>query len=873
MNIQYRKNYLMTIPAIILIVIAAYFSYAKIENDTRAEIGRTLQTVLNGSHQSLRNWLHDQKALARTWADNEQLRRYAVELTRGSNYNQDLIRAPAQAALRKLLLPVLKQTGNRGYFLIDPDFINLASSRDYNLGFSNLLIVQEDFLDRTWAGQTLVSIPQSSDVPIRDFAGELVDRYSTMFVATPVKDDSGRVIAILAFRLDPDEGYSRILAAGRFGQSGETYAFDRTGRLLSESLFNRQLERIGLLPNTKHSSLLIHIRDPGVDLTAGGKPDRPWQQQPLTRMARSAAAGENGLDLDGYRDYRGVRVIGAWDWDKEYGFGIATEIDFVEAYRSLWNTRLVIAMFAVFSCMLLIGLAAISGKGQRKVAESGERLSLAIENISDGFALYDADDRLILFNRKFRRLYPGAYDLVVPGVRFEDLVRAGAKRGEFPAARGRIEQWLAERMELRREPAAVFEEQAIGGRWIRVAEKAVPGGGRVGIFADITDLVAAREEADLANRAKSQFLSSMSHELRTPLNAVLGFAQMLEFNPKEPLTADQKHCVDHIMNGGQHLLELINEVLDLAKIESGTVTLSVEDVATHELLEECLTLVDGIARKGGITVHMTGDDRDWPPIHADYTRTKQIILNLLSNAIKYNRTDGSVFVESEPGENGMLRIIVRDTGPGIPEKLRDGLFEPFNRLGAESSEIEGTGIGLTITKELVEIMDGRVGVESVIGEGSTFWIDLPLSENTDAVSGIVKQAASGTTDMAVDLSGRVLYVEDNPSNLKLMEMIFGRASGLKLTTAKSAEIGLELARAAKPDAILMDINLPGMDGYAALEELKKDPETSHIPVIAVTANATGRDLKKGKEAGFLEYLTKPVNVTELMAALHRALTG
>ncbi len=512
---------------------------------------------------------------------------------------------------------------------------------------------------------------------------------------------------------------------------------------------------------------------------------------------------------------------------------------------------------------------------RRKVAEeelrqSQELLSAAIENIADGFVMCDAENRVVLSNRKIALLYSNSRDAIFPGARFEDFIRAGAERGEYPDALEDADAWVARRLSKGREYNETFEQPLIGERWVRIAVTRLPDGGWVGIHVDITELKQAREQADAANKAKSEFLSSMSHELRTPMNAVLGFAQLLEYNPKEPLTESQRESVHHILTGGNHLLELINEVLELARIEAGKMALSIEDVAPGDAMVECHALIQPLAEDRGIVVSIGDEGVNLPLVRADYTRFKQILLNLMSNAVKYNREDGRVDVEGGATPDGMVRISVTDTGEGIPARNYKELFEPFSRLGAEAKDIEGTGIGLTVTKQLVEVMGGRIGFKSEVGKGSTFWVDLPSSPNaTEKAQGPLEPDAP--TAMEAPIAGTLLYVEDNPANMELMEMIVKDFRGLELISARSAEEGLELARSLAPNMVVMDINLPGMDGFEALRRLRDCDQTRNIPVIALSANAMAGDIEKGEVAGFSRYLTKPVRVDELVATIRENL--
>lgn len=371
--------------------------------------------------------------------------------------------------------------------------------------------------------------------------------------------------------------------------------------------------------------------------------------------------------------------------------------------------------------------------------------------------------------------------------------------------------------------------------------------------------------AEKANLAKSDFLSSMSHELRTPLSAILGFAQLIESgNP--PPTDTQKRSIDQILQAGWYLLELINEILDLALIESGKLSLSLEPMGLADVMLECAAMIEPQAHKRGIRV-------TFPPlgmryfVKADRTRVKQVLINLLSNAIKYNSVGGSVTVTCEERVPGRIRISVEDTGSGLAPEQIEQLFQPFNRLGQEANAEEGTGIGLVMTKRLVELMGGAIGLDSVVGQGCVFWVEMDLTNTRVQDVGEVSDEPTKTYRQTNAAQHLLLYVEDNPANLMLVEDLIARRPDIKLITARDGLEGVALARSALPDMILMDINLPGISGITALLILAKDPSTKHIPIVALSANAMPRDIAKGLEAGFFRYLTKPIKVNEFMDTL------
>jgi CheY-like chemotaxis protein len=367
----------------------------------------------------------------------------------------------------------------------------------------------------------------------------------------------------------------------------------------------------------------------------------------------------------------------------------------------------------------------------------------------------------------------------------------------------------------------------------------------------------------------------MSHELRTPLNAVLGFAELLEMDAmsadQNTLTSEQKEIVERIIKGGQHLLNLINEVLDIARIETGRLAVSLEAVPLSEVIQESLALIAPMAADRNIELMAREVPNPNSHVEADRQRLKQVLLNLLSNAVKYNRDGGSIVLSCEDALQNRLRIEVSDTGVGIPSDKLDQIFLPFSRLNLGFTGVDGTGIGLALSKGLVELMGGEIGVKSRVGEGSTFWVELALAEapedvyqhETLAIPALDPEQTSGTRT--------VLYIEDNLSNLDLIQRILSRRREIRLVTALQGRLGLDLATQHRPDLILLDMNLPDIPGEEVLRRLRDAPQTRWLPVIVISADATAERIQGALAIGARAYLTKPLSVGKLLTAMRETL--
>lgn len=709
-------------------------------------------------------------------------------------------------------------------------------------------IIGKDFSFRDWyKGVTATGGTYVSEA----FIGQVDGRPTVVAVATIVSDAGGRQLGILA-------------AAYELGAL--------------RSFVNRfsATQNVTLTLTDQRGTLLAELGTAAVELVSR-------RGDPLVAAALQGGSGVASRERAGTSQLVAYRPIANLGWT------VTASVPEKEALAALARLRSsVYGAAGLLALVLLGGLALLirSLLARRRAEESAERaraeterlhaesarLAAVVEGSDDAILSMTREGVIASWNGGAERLYgyTRADAIGQPVAMLVPPERAGEEwelLGPVLAGTG-----VHNRVTQRRRRDGTLVDVALTMSPTRDAEGGVTGAST--IARDITerlqaeqDARRARAEAERANHAKSEFLSRMSHELRTPMNAVLGFAQLLELGE---LDDEQRESIDQILRAGNHLLGLINEVLDVARIEAGKLSLSLESVDPEDALAEAVDLIKPLAAARGITMTVEEEGADACE-HADRQRLKQVLLNLLSNAVKYNREDGRVVVRLEQKPDERFRIAVSDTGPGISPQQQERLFSPFERLDADagSGSVEGTGLGLTLSKGLAEAMGGRLGVDSRVGEGSTFWIDLDAAESGNGDAQLVEERLENqSTSDERGPAGAVLYIEDNLSNLRLIEHVLGRFPHIELVVAMQGTLGIDLAREHRPDLILLDLHLPDLDGEEVLARLRAERETASIPVVVLSADVTPSRIERLRASGVDDYLPKPLDVARFIELLH-----
>jgi PAS domain S-box-containing protein len=876
-----------------MVMVLAWYSLEKVNDQLRDNLGNQLTIINNSVHQSLLTWFESRQGLVVDLSSEPGVLDATAALLAAPRNPQALRIDPAMQRLRTLLKPRMDRMNARGIFIIAPDRVSIASMRDANLGTRNLIAQQRSkLMDRAFAGKTVFIPPIVSDVPLRDQHGQMVQHAPTMFFATPLRDANGEVVAVFTVRFEPAFELTRITETGRPGESGETYAIDENGRLLTVSRFEESLIGAGIATETGTGDTSIRglrIADPGGNLLSGHVPGSGRSEWPLTLMASEATHGRSGMDVAGYRDYRGIPVIGAWLWSEDLGIGLTTEIDVDEALAPYLTLRnLVISALGV-TALLALALTGLSvwlgdrakARLERLVEERTrelKKLVQAVEQSPLSVVITDVDGKIEHVNPTFTRVTGYQPDEVIG--KNPRILKSGETSPDQYASLwqtildGKV--WRGEIRNRKKSGEIYWSSTSIA--------PVTDDTGTVTHFVAMTDditaqkeaaeaLAKAKEAADAANQAKSAFLANMSHELRTPMNAILGYSEMLieeaEDLEQEEFIPDLKK----INQAGSHLLSLINDVLDLSKIESGKMEAFAEEINLDRLIDEVSATAQPLMGKNRNKLSIERREQ-LGNARQDLTKLRQMLFNLLSNAAKFTH-EGTVTLHvdrTEQSGEAWLTFAISDTGIGIAEDKIEHVFKEFAQADDSTTRhYGGTGLGLAITRRFCELLGGDLAVRSEPGKGSTFTIRVPAilpgseprhppADTSPAMTGTelepLREARPGST---------ILVIDDDPEACEIIERYLVK-DGYAVVTAGSGEQGLRLAHEIQPAVITLDVMMPSMDGWSVLAALKADPVLRKIPVIMLTMID---DRTRGYSLGAVDYLTKPVDREQLHKALSR----
>ncbi|QBF81588.1 response regulator [Shewanella maritima] len=1031
------KRTLVVVQALlcVFIVLTALIVTNHAEKESNKSLQYSLDTLLNSTYKRMAGWVDLEVSSLEQLAKNPELIEMVEELLRLPPYPDELKRAPVQRKIRDYIDSRKGISSSFGFFIISPDKLSLASSRDSNVGEINLIQQQRpDLMASVLAGNSVFIPPIRSDVPLQtseDINSLDTSMPPTMFFAVPVFDGRNNVIAVLTKRVNFEGVFSTVLSAGFIGRSGETYAVDRSGILLSKVRFEHQLKDIGLVAEDQRASLNVRIADPGVNLLDTPlKPDRNW---PLTLMAKSIADRRSGSNLQGYNDYRGVPVVGSWVWDQNLGLGIAAEMDVAEAFALLRTFKVTVWSMLGLSLFLMMGtslftlrigtratraLARTQAELEEQVKErtvelqmNSERTQNIIDNASDGIIVVDGSGIIQDFSPAAVDIFGYQPDEVLAQSVSMLMDKGFHKEYVLHKASGGSAHSILELKGLCKDGREIDIEVAVG-------EAALNGESLfTAIVRDATErkeaereLMLAKQKAEEATQAKSDFLANMSHEIRTPMNAIIGMSYLAL---QTDLNRKQSDYINKIQTSAESLLGIINDILDFSKIEAGKLDLEDIDFNLNDAVDNLVQVISQKTQQKGLELLIDIDPHLPIDLVGDPLRLGQILLNLTNNAVKF--TDhGEIIVKaqevSRDSDAVLVKFGVSDTGIGMSDEQMARLFKSFSQADASTTrKYGGTGLGLTISKTLSEMMGGEIWVESAEGAGSTFFFTakfgiskqssksaslstnleqlkvlivddsmaareilhtqcdslgfisdvapsgeegleklilaeqqgspyqlvladwkmptmdgielgaqitqsqqlaikphyvivtaydrdemLKLAESIKLDASMVKPISTSTLyDTVMRLMGKqsvvtetsksnkldvsaakdivgaqILLVEDYEINQEIATELLNLA-GLEVTLANNGQEAVEIVQSQQFDLVLMDIQMPVMDGFQATREIRKLGKFDDLPIIAMTANAMSGDKERCLEAGMNDHLAKPINPQEVYRTLAR----
>jgi PAS domain S-box-containing protein len=1011
-----------------ILISVSFLGFLKVEKQMKDSLSIQLQTALHSNIEILNFWIKEKKIDAEVIASEPEIRKYILALEKLNREEKDpkkIIASPELQWFRKHLGSAAEKYEFVGFVLFDKSGKEIGALLDAPVGHSDLKD-RSNFFQRSLSGDTVVSTPFIGEVPIPDAHGVIRKDWPTMFVSTPIKDDSGVVQAVLSFRVRPETEFSELLRITRFGESGETYLFSSEGLLLSDSRFNQQLREVKLIPKEPWSPsiLNVYIKDPQGNLLNGFKPSLPKKDWPLTRMAASAIVGRSEVEVEPYNDYRGVPVVGAWTWLEEHGIGITSEIDANEALRPVHSLKNSFFAFSIFLTLaFLLGaffrskqIIAESKERQKELKNIDEQLKtrIILDSVVDAIITIDEHGVIQSFNQAAQKLFQYNNDEVL-GLNIKMLMPDPDRSQHDKYIKRYMTTKVRHIIGLEREVKGLKKDGTEFSAELAINQVNLHD--RIlftGIIRDISPrkefesaLIDAKKTSDEANKLKSDFLANMSHEIRTPMNGIIGLSHLAL---KTDVTPVQFDYLRKINSSSLQLLSIINDILDMSKIEAGKLDIEYAEFHLEKVLEGVSDILSTKIQEKDLEFHfdIAPDVPQW--LSGDPLRLSQILTNLTSNAVKFTEK-GHIIISLrllEKFEDSVnIEFSVKDSGIGLTEEQIKKLFKPFNQADASTTrKFGGTGLGLTIVKNLVSLMGGNINIESHPGKGSTFTFNIllksvPEKEISQQSKSLVKDMrilvidnspfmrdilmamlkslsfdATATSyyadglqklktatqdkpfdiviidnnlpdaigaevcsqiktvnpkkptktilissfdedrilrdiktahfngflhkpftrssllnkiqhvlgfqvakekfidkskdpdrdDMKIIQGAQVLLVEDNKINQQIACAFLERA-GICVTVAENGQEALHTIKQKKFDAVLMDIQMPVMDGYRCTREIRTLPEFKDLPILAMTANANSEDRKKALACGMDEHITKPINAKELIKTL------
>jgi PAS domain S-box-containing protein len=911
---------------VILVCLLGWFALKSNKEKIIAGISDKLVDNLKTANDRLDLWMAQRSAFMELMGRNPELVQLTRSLLAVPPDRQDLVASDALRAVRSFFKNNREIFSHLGFFIINPDQISIGSMRDSNLGNRNFIAVQKpDLLRQAFAGKVRFVPPIQSDVilPGSGFQAAGSGNFSTMFFIGPIRNQDGQTIAVVALRVDPSRSFSRLLPFSAARMTGETYAFDQYGKMLSESRFDDQLHRLGLIQKDQSSASNLEIRDPGVNLVKGRHPASERSRQPLTHMALRALELKRGMEkagrnyghskievnAAGYRDYRGVPVFGAWLWNLELGIGLAAEVDMAEALSSYYHIRwtilgvLGITLFISVGAVLMVLVlgertsralmkardsleekvaerTAELTKNQQQLEAAEERSRLLLDSAGEGIFGVDVDGKIVFINPSANRMLdyePG--ELIGQDIHWQ-VHHSYPDGSMYPKEKCPMylthadgsEQHIVGEVLWRKDGSSFFTEYT--SMPIKKEDRVV---GAVISFMDITErrqmekeLLEAKEKAEEATRAKSDFLANMSHEIRTPMNAVIGMAHLAL---KTELTPKQQDYLSKIQSSANSLLGIINDILDFSKIEAGKLDMETVVFDLSETMDNVANVISIKAREKENLEVLFDIDAGVPNfLSGDPLRLNQILVNLGNNAVKFTEQGEIVFTVKQirRSDHGIhLEFSVRDTGIGMTMEQQGRLFQAFSQADTSTTrKYGGTGLGLTISKRLVTMMGGEIWVDSEPGRGTTF--------SFTANFGLVEEKAKKQFSPSPDLRGiKVLVVDDNATSRQIFHDMLVSSSFEVYLAASGAEALDEIERADEKtpfELVIMDWKMPDMDGLEASRRIKNHEKLHKIPaVILVTAYGREELMHQAEKIGLEGFLLKPVSASVLFDAMMQAL--